>query len=39
MVGFRDLPQVYLVGRSASYVIPAIFVIELIGLMRIKCNL
>ena len=39
MVGFRNLRLVSLASREAYYVIPAIFVIELIGLTRNECDL
>ena len=39
MVGFRNLRLVCLVSREASYVIPAIFVMELIGLTRNESDL
>ncbi len=38
MAGFGDLRQVCLVSKRTSYVIPAMFVIELIGLMRNECD-
>ena len=38
MVGFGNLWQVCLVIRRTSYVIPTMFMIELIGLMRYECD-